>query len=353
MALRRALLLALMLLPASLAAQAAGLKEIGKIDIPGEPITAFGTIYVDQKAGRAYLADKDNKAMDVIDTRSDRYVGRIAGLVGIRQSGDVTGPNGFLTTGRQGWIGDGDSTVKVVDLKSGKILDSISTGGTKRIGELSYDPKRQVVLAANPNDKPGFVTLISAKPGHKIIARIGLPDATDSIERSIYNPATGRFYVNIPELGGVKNRGGLAVIDAGAGKLLRIIPLEGCNPHGIAQSGARLYLGCGSRDDQPVGSMGVVDVKQGKLVANVAGLGGSGEWALNSRTGQIYAASGNKGSNMLNIIDYKALKLVDQVKAHAGAHSIAASSANNHVYFPTVSKGGPCGGCILVYAPAP
>lgn len=352
MAFRHALLLALMLPLGSLGAAAAGLKEVGKIDVPGAPITAFGTIYVDQKAGRAYLADKDNKSMDVLDIRRDRYVGRIAGLVGIRQSGDTTGPNGFLTTGNEGWIGDGDSTVKIVDLKSGKILDSISTGGAKRIGELSYDPKHRVVLAANPNDKPGFVTLISAKPGHKIIARITLPDATDSIERSAFHAGTGRFYVNIPELGGVKNRGGLAVIEPG-GKLVRIIPLESCNPHGIAQSGNRLYLGCGSRDDLPVGNMGVVDVRQGKLIANVPGLGGSGQWALNPRTGMIYAASGNKGSNMLNIIDYKSMKLVDKIKASAGAHSIAASAANNHVYFPTVAKGGPCGGCVLVYAPAP
>ena len=351
MALRSALLLACLLLGA-VAAEAADLQQIGKIDIPGAPITAFGTIYLDQKAGRAYLADKDNKAMDVIDIRNDRYVGRIGGLVGIRESGATTGPNGFLTANGEGWIGDGDSTVKVVDLKTGKITGSIATGGTKRIGELSYDPKHRVVLAANPNDKPGFVTLISAKAGHKIIARITLPDATDSIERSAFHAGTGRFYVNLPELGGVKNRGGIAVIDP-SGRLVRIIALESCNPHGIAQSGNRLYLGCGSRDDQPVGTMGVVDVKQGKLIANVPGLGGSGQWALNPRTGRIYAASGNKGSNTLSIIDYKAMKLAGKLEAHAGAHSIAVSAANNHVYFPTVAKGGPCGGCILVYAPAP
>src|SRR5579872_1364 len=123
----RPILLACLSLLLLAPAQAAGLKQVGKIDIPGAPITAFGTIYVDQKAGRAYLADKDNKSMDIIDTHSDRYVGRIGGLTGLRGSGDVTGPNGFLTTSRnQGWVGDGDSMVKVVDIRSGKITDSIA-----------------------------------------------------------------------------------------------------------------------------------------------------------------------------------------------------------------------------------
>ena len=349
---RRLLLAFLFCAALSPGADAAGLKQIGQIAIPGAPITAFGTIYVDQRGQRAYLADKDNKSMDIIDTRTDRYVGRIGGLVGIRQSGATTGPNGFVVTGRtEGWIGDGDSSVKIVDLRSGKITDTVQTGGNNRIGELSYDPKSRVVLAANPNDKPGFITLISTRSGHRIIARIPIENATDSIERSAWNAATGLFYVNLPELDGVKRKGGLAVVDGRAGKLLRIIPLEGCNPHGIAQSGTRLFLGCGARDDQPVGGMGVVDIKQGKLLNVVPGLGGTGEWALNPHTGRIYAASGNKASNMLTIIDYRALKLVDKIEAHPGAHSLAASLANNHVYFPTVAKGGPCGGCVLVYAP--
>src|SRR3954470_17506974 len=104
--------LSALLLPA--AADAAGIKQVGEIALPGEPVSAFGTIFVDQKSGRAYYANKDNKSIDVIDTKTDRFLMRIAGMTGIRQSGDVTGPNGFVTiNGGECFAGDGDSTVKL------------------------------------------------------------------------------------------------------------------------------------------------------------------------------------------------------------------------------------------------
>ncbi len=333
-------------------AAAAGLKKVAEIAIPGAPITAFGTIYIDQSTGRGYFADKDNKAIDVFDTGTDRYVSRIAGFVGTGKSGDTSGPNGFLTVGGEGWGGDGDSTVKVIDLKSGKITDTISTGGSKRIGELAYDSKNHIVIAANQNDQEPFFTLISTDAGHKILARIPVPSATQGIERSAYYAPTGKFYADIPELDGAKSRGALAEIDPVAGKLTRLIPLDGCNPHSLAQvSATRFFVGCNASPGNPVGPMAVVDVKTGKLVANLPGLGGTGETAVNPKTGQYYGATGNTDGSTLTVVDIKTMKLVQKIPEAYASHSLAVSLRNNHVYLATIAKGGPCGGCILVYAP--
>jgi hypothetical protein len=55
------------------------------------------------------LADDTNASLDIIDSSSDRWVGQVAGFAG--------GPNGVITDGAgYVWAGDGDNTVKVVDL---------------------------------------------------------------------------------------------------------------------------------------------------------------------------------------------------------------------------------------------
>jgi hypothetical protein len=40
-----------------------------------------------------------------------------------------------LVVGKEIWAGDGDSTVKVIDIETMKILDTISTGGQLRANE--------------------------------------------------------------------------------------------------------------------------------------------------------------------------------------------------------------------------
>ena len=350
--LKSTLAIALAALALAAPAEAAGLKKIAEIAIPGAPISAFGTIYIDQGTGRGYLADKDNKAIDVIDTDTDRYLTRITGFVGTGKSGDTSGPNGFLTVGGEGWSGDGDSTVKVIDLKSGTITDTIATGGNRRIGELAYDSKNHIVIAANQNDQIPFLTLISTAKGHKILARIPVRGAINGLERSAYYAPKGKFYTDLPELDGAKGRGALAEIDPVAGKLTRLIALDGCNAHSLAQvSASRFYVGCNASPDKPVGPMAVVDVEMGKLVALIPGLGGTGQTAANPKTGQYYAATGNPDGSTLTIVDIKTTTLVQKIPEAYASHSLAVSLRNNHVYLPTIAKDGPCGGCILVYAP--
>jgi DNA-binding beta-propeller fold protein YncE len=44
------------------------------------------------------------------------------------------------------WAGDGDNTVKVVDLETKSVVDTISTGGNHRADELAYDPVDKIIL---------------------------------------------------------------------------------------------------------------------------------------------------------------------------------------------------------------
>jgi DNA-binding beta-propeller fold protein YncE len=336
------------------AVQAQGLKQVGGIALPGGPVGSIGVMYIDQGSGLGYLADKDNKAVDVIDTRTDTYVGRIAGFTGTTSSGATSGPNGIIAVndGAELWVSDGDSTIKVVDPKTGKITATIATGGSKRANAMAYDPKDHLVIVANPNDKPAFLTLVSTEPGHRIVARIPVEDAAESLERSDYHAASGTFYTDVPILRGDHSRGALAQTDPRTGKLMKLHELEHCHPHSIAAvAEATMFLGC-SLAPALGGELAVFDVASGKAQAYVADLGGSGDTVVNPKLGQYYqSASSALGGPALRIIDIKSRQQVQKIATSNGAHSIGIGLANNHVYLPTTTKDGPCGGCILVFAP--
>lgn len=337
-------------------AQAAELKQVGTIAVPGTPLESFDISFVDQATHRYYLSDRTNKAIDIFDTKTDKYVGRVAGFVGFDKSNDNAGPNGVVTVnnGKEVWAGDGDSTVKVIDVKSMKIVDTIKTGGKNRADELAYDPKDSVFIVANDADDPPFVTLISTKPGHKILGTIPFPDATDGIEQSGYYAPSGMFYTDIPELKKDKSQGALAMIDPRTAKLVKMIPIANCLPHGLAIGyDGKLFLGCNAGNPRAglPAQTAVYDVKSGK-VTPVPGMGGSDEASVNPKLGQFYAAgASNADGSMLGVVDAKTDKLVQKVPTSGQAHSVAVSFANNHVYVPMRASNGPCQGCVVVFAP--
>jgi DNA-binding beta-propeller fold protein YncE len=354
MSLRSGSLVIAAALAAALPVQAQGLKPVASIAIPGGPINSFGVMFIDPTTGRGYLADKDNKAVDIVDTKTDTYVGRITGFTGMTNSGATSGPNGIITIndGAELWVSDGDSTIKVIETETGKVTSTIATGGSKRANAMAYDPKDRVVIVANPNDKPAFLSLISTDPGHRILAKIPVEDAADSLERSDYHAPTGMFYTDVPVLGSDPTRGALAQTDPKTGKLVKLNALDHCHPHSIALvADTTMFLGC-SLAPAPGGELAVFDVGSGKAEAYLADLGGSGDTVVSAKLGQYYqSASSALGGPALWVVDIKSRKLVQKIPTSNGAHSIGIALARNHVYLPTTARDGPCGGCILVFAP--
>jgi DNA-binding beta-propeller fold protein YncE len=336
-------------------AGAAELRQIGTISIPGEPLNSFDISYIDQATGMYYLSDRSNKGIDIIDTKKGAWVGRVSGMVGFSGKNDTSGPNGVIIAGKEAWVGDGDSTIKVIDLKSMKIVDTIKTGGKNRADEIGYDPKDGVIAIANADDDPPFLTLISTKPGHKIIGKLEMPNFTDGMEQTVYNPGDGMFYTDIPEMDKDKTKGGLLVTNPKTAKQVKIIPVDSCAPHGLVfGSNGMAFLGCNAGNERlglPAKQV-VVDTKSGKTVAEIAGVGGSDESAGNNKLGQYYGAlNGQPGGPILAVIDAKTHEVVQKIPTGPGAHSVAASQANGRVYVPIAAEqGGMKGcGCIAVF----
>ncbi len=333
-------------------AQAAGLKQVAEISIPGDPITDIGIMDIDQTTGLGYLADKTNKSVVVFDTKTDKFVARIAGFVGQLKDGNASGPNGVAAVGAEVWVSDGDSTIKMIDTKTGKITATFATGGTKRANGMALGENIGVVIVANSNDDPPFLSLISTAPDHKILAKIPIPQSGENLERSAYHAPSGMFYTAIPVSRADATKGLLAQTDGKNGKLVKLHELAGCHPHSLSMvSDATIFLGCSSAHGQspkPGGDMAIFDIAAGKVETILTGYGGNGGSTVNRKLGQYYHST---SAGTLMVVDIKTKNGLQQIPTSNGARSLGVSLANNRVYVATTAKELACRGCIVVYAP--
>lgn len=358
MTLKPSFLLATIFAAATFAGSAGAQVGIGQMAVPGDnPMFSFDISYVDQASQRYLLADRTNKSIDVFDAKAEKFIGRVGGMKGLvfkngKPDNDSSGPNGVLTIGDEAWASDADGLVKVIDLKTMKVTDTINTGGKGRADEMAYDPKDQVFIVALPADDPPFVTLISTKPGHKIIGKVVFADSTDGAEQPAWNPADGMFYQPVPEIHDNARRGNLSVIDPATAKEVRRIEVDGCAPRGLAFGpNGNLLIGCAARGKEGMGPKQlIINPASGAVVATVEGIGGVDEVAYSKTNGQYYvAAANNPSGHVLGVIDANSNKLVWAVPLVGSApHSVAVNEVSGHIYVPAGSKEGGCG-CILVF----
>jgi DNA-binding beta-propeller fold protein YncE len=348
-------------------ALAASTSLVATIDIPGNKLEQFDIGYVDAETGRYYVTDRSNAGVDIFDTRKMTYVGRVGGFVGLVYDANKrpiitqSGPNGvaFDPQKKELWAADGDSTVKVIDVAADppRIVASIKTGGQKRADELGIDTVDGVVLVGNNAEKPTYVTFISTKPDHAILAKVEMPDATDGIDQPLYVPQTGLFYASVPIWKEEKNHGGIAVFDPKTFKMLRLIPIDDCVPQGLAQGpGTNVIVGCaaGSKTRTPavpVPATVILDVGTEKIVKVLHEVGGQDEVWYNPTLHQYYTASRDfPAGPMLGVINADTNTFVESAPTGENAHSVAADSKNNAIFVPLTAPNPACpNGCIGVY----
>jgi DNA-binding beta-propeller fold protein YncE len=339
-------------------ADAAGMKRVDTLRVPGDPLASFD-IGIVNDAGIYALTDRSNKSVDLIDAATGKFLGRVAGFTGFNKAAGsaVSGPDGVIAVGNdQLWAGDGDSTVKIIDLKSRSITDTISTGGQKRVDEMAYDPRDHLIIVVNNADKPPFVTFISSET-HKVLGKIVLDHASDGAEQPAWDPVTGKVYLTIPVIDGVEANGAVAVIDPRTLKLEKMLPVTKCMPAGLAV-GPQGHLLIGCSDDAvdsgfPPQSL-VMDARTGKIVATIDKVGGSDEVWYDDKSGNYYlAAAKNPGGPVLGVIDAHTDRWIANLPSGPRAHSVAADPKTGRVFVPIEARkdSADCAsGCIAVYA---
>src|SRR5712692_5283023 len=146
-------------------------KCLTAVQIPGHPLRSYDISWVNPHRAEYYLADRSNAGVDVIDTQTVTFKRTIGGFVGVklRNAGqpneavnnDISGPDGVVSHGHWLYAGDGDSTLKVIDLdapNASAIKQTIPTGGTKRVDEMALTSDGEMLLTANNADDPPFGT---------------------------------------------------------------------------------------------------------------------------------------------------------------------------------------------------
>lgn len=333
-------------------------QRITTIEVPGVPLVSFDISWVDKNGKKYYLADRSNAGIDIFDARRNTFEGRIGGFVGFTGNNDTSGPNGVVVIDNRHelWAGDGDSTVKVIDLHSGQIVDTINTGGTKRADEMAYDSRERIMMVTNDAEDPPYVSFIDQRT-HQILGTLTFPDATDGIEQPVWDPGTGNFLQAVPET--PTNPGGeIAVIDPRTMQRTGTFPIpvidgRRCTPHGLTLGpGNDMLLGCsrGGADAESI----IMDARTGAVRAVITQVGASDEVWFNPGDDNYYlAARNNPGGPVLGIIDAVNRTWRQNVATARNAHSVAASRHNNEVFVPlTPLPADPActRGCIGVYA---
>jgi hypothetical protein len=244
------------------------------------------------------------------------------------------------------WVGDGDGTVKVIDLFTSTIVASINTTSTKRADEFGYDPKNNIVVVTNPNEKPPYVSVISAT-NHTVLGRIMFPNVTE-LEQPAFNPADGLFYVSVPSSG--KNPGGsICTLDIATLSIAHTFTLPDCVPAGIVFGPKNhLFIGCSESQitDYGYAASYILDVSTGNVVSNISGLAGIDQVAYDSAANLFYASAyqnlgtGKTPLPQIAVVNASSGMLVQTLPTdNVTAHSVAVDGNTGLMLVPVKSQG--------------
>jgi hypothetical protein len=323
-------------------------KLLTNIAVPNASSPPFSFDIGYSEGGRYYLSDRNNKAVDVVDTKSNSLIAQVTGsFTGAGASTDASGPDGIVgVTGTNTlYVGDVDS-VKVVDtaaLKTTKTI-SISNSGS-RVDEGCYDPDDHLVMYASPGDTPPFVTFISTT-SQSVVSKLVFAGSS-GLEACTYDSTTKNFYINNDGTS-THPDGELDVIPAnlvtgGTPAISKAFPLDKCSPTGIALGPNNdVLVGCDPSPGDPLVTL-ILDRTTGTQLASVPFGGtdqvtydpGSNRYFLPARhyvTSGIAASSGF--SPQMGVIDGATRQLLYKVPVGAGAHSVAVDSGLGQVYVP-------------------
>jgi hypothetical protein len=379
-------------------------KCIKAVAIPGNPLRSFDISWVNPDRNEYYLADRSNSGIDVIDTKSLKWKRTIGGFVGVVLNGagtavnnNVSGPDGVTSHGRWLYAGDGDSTLKVIDLDAPPafaIKASINTGGTTRVDEMALTTDGRELLAANNAEDPPYATLFRANGDDdhnhaKIMGHITVDPAIVppgfglSLEQPSWDPKTRRFLTSIPVIadnppgcnygqltGPITCDGGLLVTDPdpiedafdgvhtinvtqGAfdpATNTGVVKLHACGPNGSSVGpDDNVVLGC-TPQNNPSNVITLVINAKTKAQTPVNNITGSDEVWYNSGDNRYYTGSSRDCATpgspcptaglqkpVLGVIDAGTNTLIEKVPQSSGSHSVAADSEKNLIFVPQVA----------------
>ena len=392
-----------------------GLRLTALIDLPNvTPTTnfSFDIAAVDSVKGRLYFTDRNNKSVDVIDIKTNRFLKQITGGFAGCNTGptcagadnDKSGPDGLNLIPGTPFIYVGDvNSVKIIDTTSDTVVKTIIIGGASglRADEGCYDPDHNIFMINSPGENPPFATFIDVTT-QKIIATLLVTDpgsgpkgpASAGLEGCVYDHGTQSFLNNND--GSTANPNGevdvipaafilqgtpaipvtltLPAITPGSG--FKVFPLGNCDPTGLELGpGTDVIVVCRQGTTGALLTAQILNRVTGAVLTTL-NAGGGDQVAYDTATNRYYiagnrwTANGHAGTDgkcsaatpctpVLTVIDANTRQVVAMITTGNNAHAVAVDAVTHQAYLPYSSAAAPAGcatcnfqpnGGVLVFA---
>ena len=306
--------LAFLLLCASTLLAAGAYHVIKKIPIPGDG--GWDYVAADSEGRRLYVSH--NTEIVVLDLDSGEAIGKIT-------SGENTHGAAIARELGRGFISASDpGSVTIFDLQT------LATIGKVRVGDdpngIIYDHLTQRVFTADRGSKR--ITAMDAKTG-KIAGTI---DNLGGRTEHLASDEAGHVFLNM------QDRNTTLKLDARGLKVMETWPLTSCEAPSsmdIDRAHQRIFIGCRG------GTMAVVDITNGKVVATQPIGRGVDAAEFDAATGLIYFSTGG-GDGAVSIFHEDSpdkYTLVEKVKTQSGARTMALDHKTGKVYVSVAGLG--------------
>jgi YVTN family beta-propeller protein len=288
-----------------------GYHVVKKITVGGEG----GWDYITFDAQSHRLFASHGTKVVVISTDSDKVVGEIPkteGVHGIAVANEFG--RCFISNGRS-------STVSIVDLKTLKLIDTVSVG--KNPDAILYDSfsHRVFVFNGRSND----ATILDAKKG-TVVSTLPLGGKP---EFSVTD-GKGRIFVNI------EDKSEIVVIGAKEMKILSRWPIKpGEEPSGLAidVKHNRLFSVCSNK------FMVILDANKGTVLASVPIGERTDGCAFDPGTGLAFSANGEGTMTVVRENSPSKFSVLETVRTQVGARTITIDPKTHTLYIPAAEFG--------------
>ena len=286
----------------------------GHVDLPQHKAKGgFDHAAVHAASGHVYVAHTANDAIDVFDPASRRYLFSVPGLAGVA---------GALVSDEGGLIFSSNRAADTIGVFAPGPNPAVRVIGVGRgPNGLAYDPRRQLVLAANVGDP--------AVRGSHTLSMIDLAQGARRTEIAVsgrtrwavFDPKAELFYVNISQPAEI-----VVVDPRRPDQVARSIVVPHHGPHGLDIDGAtqRLFCACDA------GVLVVLDARSGDVQDEKPLSGVPDVVFFNRQRRHLYVAIGDPG-----VIDVFSTSPVDKlatIETEAGAHTTALSPGGDRLY---------------------
>jgi len=301
---RHAVLCCALLLVSSIAAAQGQYAQTADIAIGG-PLPAQWDYQLADAAGKRLYVSHGNAEVVVIDTTTNKVVGRIAGTPGVHGIALGAGKV-FTSNGRE-------NKVSMVDRGTLQTIAKIDSGGANP-DAITFDAKRNEVWVFNHTGMSA--SQIDAASG-KVVATIPLSGTAETGQ----SDGAGRVFVNI------EDKDQIDVVDVAAKKVTASWSVApGSGPTGMALDIAshRLFVGAGK-------AMVMIDTTSGKVVTSVPICSGT-DATFYDAANKLVFSSCRDGHVTIAKVDGDKMTVVQTLDTAPGSRTMALDASTHKIY---------------------